>query len=80
MVTVMEKLRFWLAGLLGGCFVLFALQNMASVEVQFLLWSFTAQRFLIITLSFLIGGLFGWLVRAHGWPFQKTSGTAGKSE
>lgn len=39
----------------------FALQNVATVEIQFLLWSVETSRALMLFLVFGIGILLGWI-------------------
>lgn len=45
--------------------VLFIIQNMAIVEIQFLFWSMTLPRSIILLSIFTIGVLIGWLWHAH---------------
>lgn len=61
----MKSIRHWAAIVLGTFLVVFSLQNISEVEVQFLLWSFTAHRFLIILMSCLIGIAIGWLLKSQ---------------
>lgn len=44
--------------------VLFGLQNVAVVEIQFLLWSARMPRSLLIFLMLGIGMLIGWFLRS----------------
>lgn len=44
-----------------GLVVVFAIQNAATVEVQFLLWSTAMPRVVILFLFFAAGALVGWL-------------------
>jgi uncharacterized integral membrane protein len=60
-----EKSRLIIAAVLAGVLVLFALQNLARVELNVLFWSFEARRIVVIGFSFAIGFAIGWLVRAH---------------
>ncbi|UCH73466.1 MAG: LapA family protein [Rhodospirillales bacterium] len=59
--------RFWqvIAIALGAILVLFALQNLARVELNVLFWTFEARRFVVIGFSFAIGFAIGWLIRAY---------------
>jgi uncharacterized integral membrane protein len=59
--------RFWqvIAFVLGGILVLFALQNLARVELNVLFWTFEARRFVVIAFSFAIGFAIGWLIKAY---------------
>lgn len=43
------------AGILATVFVVFAIQNSASVEVDFLAWSFSIPQILLIVLSAVVG-------------------------
>ena len=65
MQKFVAQFRLIIAAVLGGCLVLFALQNLAEVELTLLLWTFEARRFVVIGFSFAIGFAIGWLVRAH---------------
>jgi uncharacterized integral membrane protein len=60
-----DRFRLVIAAVLGGALVLFALQNLARVELTVLVWTFEARRFVVIGISFAIGFAVGWLVRAH---------------
>ncbi len=58
----MERFKFGAGIVLGGCLVLFALQNLAEVELTFMVWSFQSRRFVVIGVSFLVGLTIGWLI------------------
>jgi len=60
----MEKVKYSLAMALLALLVLFAIQNMAVVELNFLFWSFHSRRFLIIVFALVIGFALGWLLGA----------------
>ena len=45
--------------------VLFAVQNAAVVEIQFLLWSFAMPRALMVALLLSVGIIIGILVAGH---------------
>lgn len=68
------NLKIVLAVALGAFLMLFALQNIAKVELTILLWTFEARRIVVIALSFCIGFIIGLLVKASsgrkkaGWP------------
>ncbi|KAA5802293.1 DUF1049 domain-containing protein [Alkalicaulis satelles] len=51
-----------IAIILLGVVIIFAVQNMALVEVKFLFWSFETNRILIIGVPFVLGALFGPMV------------------
>ncbi len=58
----MDSIKITLAATLGGLIVLFALQNMAEVELSFLIWTFQSRRFVVIGISLLAGLVVGWLI------------------
>jgi len=43
--------------------VIFAFQNVAKVEVQFLLWSVTLPRAILILAVLALGVLIGWILQ-----------------
>lgn len=61
MMTVKQWIKTGLTALLGGSVVLFALQNIETVQVTFLFWSLQAPRALILGTVFLIGLTIGFL-------------------
>lgn len=56
--------KFILILFLVGLVVIFIIQNVAVVEIQFLLWSFQMSRSLLIFLLLVIGVLIGWFLHA----------------
>lgn len=44
--------------------IIFVLQNMDVVSVEFLIWQIQASRVIIYLSIFLIGALLGWLARS----------------
>ena len=51
--------------LLFGAAVLFIIQNVAVVEIQFLFWSMQMSRSLLMFLLLAIGILIGWFLHAY---------------
>ncbi len=45
--------------------VVFLIQNVASVDVVFLLWSITLSRALLIFFTLLIGFVLGWFLHSY---------------
>lgn len=45
--------------------VLFVLQNTTIVEIQFLLWSLSMSRSLLIVVFVAVGVVIGWLLRSN---------------
>ena len=51
--------------ILVGTSVLFTIQNLVMVEIQFLFWSFSLPRAVLLVVIFAIGFLTGWLVNSY---------------
>jgi lipopolysaccharide assembly protein A len=47
---------------LAGLLVLFIIQNVAVVEIQFLFWSVSISRSLLMFIVFGVGVLAGWIL------------------
>lgn len=60
----MHNIRLGLAVALGAFLGLFALQNMATVEITVLFWTIESRRIVVIGLSFGIGLAIGWIVKS----------------
>ena len=50
---------------LAGLMALFILQNIQTVTVQFLFWSFSTSRALMLIIVFVIGLLSGWILASR---------------
>ena len=61
---MMIKFKMFLGITLLLLVVLFTIQNVAVVEIQFLLWGFAISRSLLIFVVLSIGILIGWVMRA----------------
>lgn len=59
------NIKIILLVLLGGAIALFLIQNVAEVEIQFLLWSMTMRRSTLVLLVLGIGVIVGWVL--HGF-------------
>lgn len=57
--------RHLLATVTAVLILLFVIQNMATVEVQFLFWSLSLPRSVILLCVFGAGILIGWLWRSY---------------
>jgi len=55
--------------ILTGVSLLFIIQNMAVVEIQFLFWSFSLPRSVFLFVLLAVGVLVGWLW--HGYQIHK---------
>jgi len=60
---VMDSWRNIVALILGGLLGIFALQNMASIELTFLVWTFESRRIVVIAASLIVGWFFGYASR-----------------
>ncbi|MFN3231304.1 MAG: LapA family protein [Alphaproteobacteria bacterium] len=61
-----KDMRFWAGMLLLGLLVLFAIQNVAMVEVNFMFWAVRLPRSILLFLTFGAGAILGWVwARAH---------------
>ena len=58
-----RKLRLISSIVLVTLVLVFALQNVATVEVQFLFWSLPLPRSLLLFLVLVIGVIAGWFLR-----------------
>lgn len=63
------KLAFILT--LIGLAVLFVVQNVAIVEIQFLAWSLAVSRAILIFIVLAIGILVGWLLHSYATHNEK---------
>ncbi|MEE4360047.1 MAG: LapA family protein [Pseudomonadales bacterium] len=57
--------RLWALIALCVLLALFILQNVATVEIQFLFWSVAMSRALLMVLLLAIGAAIGWLLHGH---------------
>jgi len=54
-----------LASVLVGLVVLFVVQNIAIVEINFLFWSMSFPRSLLMGIMLVIGIIVGWILHSH---------------
>jgi len=57
-----KRVRFVIIMFLLGFLGLFSVQNVAPVELKFLVWSFESRRIIVIGTSLAIGLAIGWLM------------------
>ncbi len=62
----MQKIKLIFALLIGIALAIFALENMATIQVSFLGQDFTTRRFILIGVSVLFGFLLGQVIRLVG--------------
>ena len=68
-------LKLILSLLLAGLAVLFVAQNVAVVEVRFLLWGLQMTLSLLIFLLFAGGIIVGWLLHSY-WMYRRKAAAA----
>lgn len=56
-----KGIRFWLGIVLLGLVVMFTLQNVATVQVSFFLWTVELRRAVLLFVIFAAGAAVGWL-------------------
>jgi len=66
----MLKLKSTIALILGVLLILVAFQNMASVELTFLFWTFETRRIVLIGICVVTGFLLGRIRTMHKQPSQ----------
>lgn len=47
-----------------GIIIIFIIQNIAVVEIQFLFWSISITRSLLLLIIFAVGVFLGWLLKS----------------
>ena len=62
LAELFHQVRLVVTLLLGSLLGAFALQNMAKVELTFLIWTFESRRIVVIAISLLAGLAIGWLL------------------
>lgn len=60
----MKNAKLIIAIALAVLVVIFVLQNAAPVGVEFLAWTWTASRAIVLLIVFVVGAAAGWLARA----------------
>ena len=60
----MKDAKLILAIALAVLVVIFVLQNTEPVSVEFLAWTWSASRAIVLLAVFLVGAAAGWLTRA----------------
>ena len=58
----------FIIGIVIGVFVIvFMVQNVETVDIQFLTWTFQIQRAIMILIVFVVGIGIGWVVKSIGY-------------
>lgn len=58
-----KNVKLAVASVFAVAVLVFAVQNIETVEVEFLLWTLSGSRALILFVVFLVGAAAGWLAR-----------------
>lgn len=67
-LDILHQAKYAVTLMLGGILGVFALQNMASVELTFLFWTFESRRIVVIGISLFVGLAIGWIA---GFSFAR---------
>lgn len=67
---ILHQARLAVTLVLGGLLGVFALQNMAKVELTFLFWTFESRGILVIAFSMIAGLIIGWF---HGYASRRAA-------
>ena len=70
--------KLFITLILAGFVVLFIIQNVAVVEVRFLIWTLQISKSLLIFLLFAIGMIMGWALNGFLVFRQRRAGNAEK--
>ncbi len=60
-----KLIKIIIISILAIIMVTVVLQNVAPIKLNFLFWTFTISRFLVVSLLLIIGFIFGWLLRGQ---------------
>jgi uncharacterized integral membrane protein len=61
----MQQLRHIAALVLLALVVLVSVQNVETADVNFLIWTFSAPRVVLLFSVFCVGAIVGWLAHRH---------------
>jgi uncharacterized integral membrane protein len=59
-------MKFILGVIFGGLVIVFMIQNVDTVELQFLTWTMQIPRAVMILVVFAVGILLGWVIKSVG--------------
>ncbi len=60
-----KLIKIIIISILAIIMVTVVFQNVAPIKLNFLFWTFTISRFLVVSLLLIIGFIFGWLLRGQ---------------
>jgi len=59
--------KFIIGIIIGVLVIIFMVQNVQTVDIQFLTWTFQIQRAIMILIVFVVGIGIGWVVKSIGY-------------
>ncbi len=65
MIKDKKLIKIIIISVLAVIMVIVVIQNITMVKINFLFWTFSMSRFLVIFLLFTIGFITGWLLRSQ---------------
>ena len=65
MIKDKKLIKIIIISVLVVIMVIVVIQNITMVKINFLFWTFSMSRFLVIFLLFTIGFIAGWLLRSQ---------------
>jgi len=65
MIKDKKLIKIIIISVLALIMVIVVIQNITMVKINFLFWTFSMSRFLVIFLLFAIGFIIGWLLRSQ---------------
>ncbi len=65
MIKDKKLIKIIIVSVLAVTMVIVVIQNITMVKINFLFWTFSMSRFLVIFLLFTIGVITGWLLRSQ---------------
>ena len=68
LTEMLHQFRLAVVLVLGIFFGVFALQNMAPVDLTFVVWTFESRRIVVLAVSLVVGLVVGW---AFGYAFGR---------
>jgi len=69
----MHRFNLIVIAVLAGLVLLFVFQNLASVEITFLFWTFQSSRALVIAVTVIVGLIIG-MIAGYGIGHRRAAG------
>ncbi len=65
MIKDKKLIKIIIISILAIIMVIVVIQNVDTIKIHFLFWTFTMSRYLVLFLLFAIGFIIGWLLRKY---------------